>query len=101
APAAHCRLEVRAPAQSQSFLHVECMHATRKRRRERPLRGQPLSALSAAIAKHPSSALGAHPAQKAVDAPAIAFLGLIGPFDRASVAEPNGQTSDTACVTSS
>src|SRR2546422_8505426 len=69
--------------------------------RERPLRGEPLSAFSAAIAKHASSALGAHPAQKAMDAPAIAFLGLIGPFDRASVAEATNDPCDTGSITSS
>ena len=69
--------------------------------RDRPLRGQPLSPFSAAVTKHAGSAPRAHPAQEAVNAPAVTFLGLIGPFDRASVAEGNGSTNDTGPITSS
>src|SRR3989442_8806351 len=101
-PATDRRLEVRAPAQPQSSLHTE--RAPRDpchRRREWRLRGQPLSAFSAAIAKHPCPTPSAHPAQEAMDTPAIAFLGLICPFDRASVAEPTNHPCDTGSITSS
>jgi len=50
--------------------------------------GEPLAALAAPVAKHAGSAPGAHPAQEAVDAAAVTFLGLIGALDRASVPEP-------------
>src|SRR5206468_302711 len=71
--AAHRLVKVRAPAKPGGALD---------------LRGQPLTALAPAVAQDARSAAGTHPAQKAVDAPAIPFLGLVGPFDRASIPEP-------------
>ena len=70
--AAYGLLKVRAPAKPGGALD---------------LRGQPLAALAPAVAQDARSAAGTHPAQKAVDAPAIPFLGLVGPFDRASIPE--------------
>src|SRR5579864_4785785 len=63
--------------------------------------GQPLATLAAAIAEHADSASGAHPAQETVDAPAVPFLGLIGPFDRASVPDAQTLIGDTGPITSS
>src|SRR5438132_5729169 len=100
--AADRRLEIGAAAQPQSLLHVECAtRGTGNGVAERPLGGQPLSAFSAAIPKHACSTLGAHPAKEAMDAPAVAFLRLICPFDRASLAEPSAVPCDTASITSS
>jgi len=53
--------------------------------REEELGGQPLTALTSAVADHARTTAGAHPAQKTVHAPAIAFLGLVCSLDRGSV----------------
>jgi len=63
--------------------------------------GQPLAALAAPAAQHAGATAGAHPAQEAVDAAAVPFLGLVGPFDRASIPDDEKPTRDTAAVTSS
>jgi hypothetical protein len=63
--------------------------------------GQPLAALAAAVAKHASSASGAHPAKESMDSPAVSLLGLIGAFDRASLPEHSHRTGDTVSITSS
>jgi len=70
--AAYGLLKVRAPAKPGRALD---------------LWRQPLAALAPAVLEDASSAPGAHPAHEAVDAPAIPFLGLVGPFDRASIPE--------------
>src|SRR5207253_3515785 len=96
APAADSRLEVRPPTDPRAPLHLQCASygATSLEL------GQPRAALATAIAEHADPATSAHPAQESVDAPAIPFLGLIGPFDRASVAEAMRPTCDTASITS-
>src|SRR5207244_1669055 len=63
--------------------------------------GQPLASFATPVLQHARPAARAHPAQKSMDAPAIPLLGLVGPFDRASVPEPILGARDTACITSS
>jgi hypothetical protein len=77
------------------------------------LGGQPLATLASAVLHDTHSAPGAHPAQEAVHATAIAFLGLEGSLDggtleesragenRGSVPEPGHSDLDSAHVTSS
>ena len=84
--AADGRLEVSPPAKPDAALHL-------------PL-GQALSALATPAAQHTLPAAGAHAAEKAVDAAAIPFLGLIGPFDRANIAEAKESPGDTGRITS-
>src|SRR5579864_1690327 len=63
--------------------------------------GQPLTALPAPIPDDAHSTPRAHPAEEAVNATAIALLGLVGPFDRGSVPEPVTAKCDSTCVASS
>jgi hypothetical protein len=63
------------------------------------LLGQPLTALATALTQHARPAAGAHPAQEAVHAPAIAFLRLIGSFDRGSVPKSRRADCDSRVIT--
>jgi hypothetical protein len=65
------------------------------------LRRQPLAALAPAGTQNALATARAHPAQEAVNAPAISLLGLIGALDRASVPEQKVATSDSGRITSS
>src|SRR5258708_12827388 len=51
------------------------------RARRARLRGQPLATLASAVLHDTYSAPGAHPAQEAVHAPAVALLGVERPLD--------------------
>ncbi len=92
-PSRDGRLEVGAAAKPETALDWEL--------RLRAALGQPLAALAAPAAEHARAAAGAHPAQEAVDTAAVTFLGLVGPFDRASIPDDEKPTRDTAAVTSS
>src|SRR6059036_1681762 len=92
-PSRDGRLEVGAAAKPETALDWEL--------RLRAALGQPLAALAAPAAEHARAAAGAHPAQEAVDTAAVTFLGLVGPFDRASIPDHEKPTRDTAAVTSS
>jgi hypothetical protein len=95
------------PAQPGASFHVCCALAPGR------LRGQPLATLASAVLDDAHSAPGAHPAQEAVHATAIAFLGLEGSLDggplkessggenRGSVPEPGLGDLDSAHITSS
>ena len=74
-------LEIDLTPKPESPLHVNAPSSRAESKKGVRLGGEPLPALAAPVPQHAASRRGVHLLQEAVDALAVALLGLIGPLD--------------------